>query len=748
MSWKDSLNVPVSSQGEWTAKRFYGDPQLAAAYLPVAYALLGSVKNRMAYGGVGYGHQQIELPDGTRIRVLRNGNQNIIEIATSRQAKEEELILLCKFYLESGVVTSTFPGASFPENTTPGKLYRASFDNEPAPINPDTKKEQPKIQFLGMPANGEFSYALGHEVFYLPGKTQSEKEAVALALYNKVRAAARIPSSLYTGKLQLLIQAHLGRRFVPEVDGISGAYLEDTAQPDHFVLHGGELNWFWPASLGLVTDTERLRYFIVRFGTSSLVCYPVNISECARKLADYMLENSQAINTAEWKRYEAYILSTSAINYDNPYGLEDFASPIEGDPMGGYHSWALNWEGSEARVVTHNLEEVPGQPNVFWYVARHYKISFSINPAYYADYEEESDRPSPLNYELSLLKTVEYFPHGTLAVWYFNYGIVNKLQCFLPPAGVQYNAVYPPSWPIYVFFDSQDRVIESCFLYDSSPITPMNTWPYVSGYCSNGGLTISYSGKRILSGNELLELGFSVRDVEYTTVGETKEVIHRTLQTIAGEQSVTQVVRQSNEAAAFGSSGCYTEGTALTSPGLWTQTAVYMTAEERDDKRTSQGRQNCFIIPFGDVSSVYVGVRKNTRNEQRIKSGSAWHVYTREYEDSWGGHINSWHFMSLQVMFASNQVVQATTIDEIETNFAFIDRYTTYDLGDGSGGIDDLLVRPLVADPFFEPPVRVSHGLSNDVVYNNPPGSKIYSWDYGGEKESDIFFIGWSGIDN
>lgn len=82
MDWKDSLNLPVSAQGEWAAKRFYGDPKRAARYLPVAYALLGEVKNRMAYGGVSYGHQMAWLPDGTRIQVIRNGEHNIIMIET------------------------------------------------------------------------------------------------------------------------------------------------------------------------------------------------------------------------------------------------------------------------------------------------------------------------------------------------------------------------------------------------------------------------------------------------------------------------------------------------------------------------------------------------------------------------------------------------------------------------------------------------------------------------------------------
>ena len=75
-----SLNLPVSAQGEWAAKRFYGDSILATAYLPLAYALLGMVKNRMALGGITYGHQILHLPNGGTIRVLRNGAYNILEI--------------------------------------------------------------------------------------------------------------------------------------------------------------------------------------------------------------------------------------------------------------------------------------------------------------------------------------------------------------------------------------------------------------------------------------------------------------------------------------------------------------------------------------------------------------------------------------------------------------------------------------------------------------------------------------------
>lgn len=80
MTWKDSLNLPVSAQGEWAAQRFYGNPEIAALYLPVAYAVLGGVKNQMALSEVSYGHRMVNLPDGTQIRVIRNGDQNIVEI--------------------------------------------------------------------------------------------------------------------------------------------------------------------------------------------------------------------------------------------------------------------------------------------------------------------------------------------------------------------------------------------------------------------------------------------------------------------------------------------------------------------------------------------------------------------------------------------------------------------------------------------------------------------------------------------
>jgi hypothetical protein len=90
----ESLNVPVSSRGEWAQKKFYGDPRLAVRYLPVAYMILGAVENQLALGGISYGVRRVELPDGAVIRVIRNFEDNIIEIDVSIVEQRKDLNIL------------------------------------------------------------------------------------------------------------------------------------------------------------------------------------------------------------------------------------------------------------------------------------------------------------------------------------------------------------------------------------------------------------------------------------------------------------------------------------------------------------------------------------------------------------------------------------------------------------------------------------------------------------------------------
>lgn len=82
--WKTLAKEGVQER-EWreSVKRFQGDPKLSAQYLPIARTILGGLAQQLRLGGIEYGHRIVNLPDGTWIRVIRNGNQNTVEILTT-----------------------------------------------------------------------------------------------------------------------------------------------------------------------------------------------------------------------------------------------------------------------------------------------------------------------------------------------------------------------------------------------------------------------------------------------------------------------------------------------------------------------------------------------------------------------------------------------------------------------------------------------------------------------------------------
>lgn len=70
----------IFSDGEFAAKKFYGDRHLAQLYLPLAAQLLGYLKTQNESSGIGYSVRNYTHPDGAEIRVIRNGDQNIVII--------------------------------------------------------------------------------------------------------------------------------------------------------------------------------------------------------------------------------------------------------------------------------------------------------------------------------------------------------------------------------------------------------------------------------------------------------------------------------------------------------------------------------------------------------------------------------------------------------------------------------------------------------------------------------------------
>lgn len=79
--WKNIAKYSVGSRNyQPTIDRFHGDPQLAATYIPISQALLGDLSQRLALGGIDQGLRQVQLPDGTIIRVGKCGYIQTIDI--------------------------------------------------------------------------------------------------------------------------------------------------------------------------------------------------------------------------------------------------------------------------------------------------------------------------------------------------------------------------------------------------------------------------------------------------------------------------------------------------------------------------------------------------------------------------------------------------------------------------------------------------------------------------------------------
>ena len=90
MDWRTLAKQPVGGR-EWkeTIKRFSGDPALSAQYLPIARTLLGGLIQQLRLGGIEQGHRVVNLPDGSKIRVLHNSGINVVEITTFPTFVEE-----------------------------------------------------------------------------------------------------------------------------------------------------------------------------------------------------------------------------------------------------------------------------------------------------------------------------------------------------------------------------------------------------------------------------------------------------------------------------------------------------------------------------------------------------------------------------------------------------------------------------------------------------------------------------------
>lgn len=390
-----------------------------------ATAMLGALRNRLALGGVDNGAQHATMQDGTVISVIWTGSQNIVRITAPPEVPGGNPVV-CVFYLESGVAEHTLAGVDhILEQQIPSVLHRAEDDTVPLSDGEETdgiiQWNDAILSLSQMPKDKADSIAFG-----IPGFGDSEADQEKInegkeSLFSKISCSTRFPSSLYSGKLQLLIQSLYGSDIA---DFTLGYATPDNTIP-YLIWGNKEIHFEWGDTSGVWTDPDTFDYYLVRVKVDKFVvsatCASLDLGECGEKLRDFLIETRESdewkdrLESDEWRllqrKIEGYILSSASPNIDD-FDIIIESSLIDGSPF-SQHGWAFSWSGNTADVVTHDVVSLGGGDSKR--IARHYQLILSRTDS--AD--------SPLAASISIVEQAEYqFRAGRDHVWYYDYRLL------------------------------------------------------------------------------------------------------------------------------------------------------------------------------------------------------------------------------------------------------------------------------------------------------------------------------------
>lgn len=483
MSWQNSINAPVNAQGEYAAKRFYGDPRLSAEYLPVAYALLGGLKNQMALSGVGFGHRRIQLPDGTMIRVIRNGEQNILEIDT--QAHQQSVFVgLLAIYMESGFVLMKQTG--FPDQ----------FQAKSELLETDSTERADKFKDSMILSRIDRQSLFNDRSHAVPGGYLDKRHTFPISL-------------LVTGKLRSLLQAKLGRADptyqVPEEgednEGaqstvnqltmedmwkfIAGTHTYKGLEYIKRVIHNTHGK---NQSYGLFCGDDYQYYFIEIYSHTSIDelmarGYPCVLGAAGQAIREILIavrdnKSDYQLTEEEVRRLETYLLSDITVDLATYFVIGYFS--VYGYPV--FNGWHFNSTGSEADIVTLSL--VPDESLSLRYkhtLSRHYRLSFSMAPV---------GSEVPLTVNCSLLESEPMTPWmGRDNLWIP--ALMDGKMTYYYWRGIStFTEELEFDGPIYGFYNHEDEFVMMRLLYrneEADDVSRVCDVAYAAAFGKAGG---------------------------------------------------------------------------------------------------------------------------------------------------------------------------------------------------------------------------------------------------------------------
>lgn len=653
---------------------------------------------------------------------------------------------LGKTYVESGAVEYALAPLVDILQQEPGTLHRAETDAQP----PEKPSWQP------MPEDGQPSIAFGMKELLKerpnPDRLASQKTAVFL----KVLTSGVIPPSLFSGKMQLWIQAMYGAR--PEKWKLQ-LVKEDNAVP-HLILlspdgYHRDLYFDYGRTCGIVTNPDTLDYYLVSIETDKVKYSRLELSSFAKGLAAYVLA-LDAVPRDEMDRWEAYLLADARIS---PVLYQHSITPIVGAPIGGYHGWAFDWQGAKARLITHEPFVADGQHHRR---ARKYQLSFGFNPAATA-----LNGYAPLTVALAALETVEYqIRPGADLIWYYDY-IINLMVTVTTPLNV---AEPYGDAPMHGFFDAAGNWIETRYSYSATTLPAIYLGPVDKPQLcaeSDGPAVHEYEGW----GGSALVVGFANarKNAKITTSGSYRHTAHSLSITARGAEPTAPVYTGSNYASTLSTappgSYCATWGSLDHADiGLHfefqTGDARYV---ETDERSSGVEAKTLFLLPQNDVSAVYLGnlshrlMASLTVLDNTINTRVNLWAFQRGRIGDKGALIGGQYVRidSSQAAFYDPPATAIYNADRYEIKISYVDRSdeaTEVTDKTGTSYFDDVGIYasffypPLNVDPTNSTIYRSNHGLHDDCTFTGDVSDEAQQ--YLAKGDYDYFpsysYVGWA----
>ena len=179
-----------------------------------------------------------------------------------------------------------------------------------------------------------------------------------------------LPSSVFSGKLQLMVQAIYGTdRADFEVK------TDSNGDPEGITIGGFSILFGFDTAYGLVT-TSAYTYFLVEVGDGTITHYPIKLNAMSELFAKKLADPELSYDEETTKKIEAYVLSSATIDIDNLI----VGSTYEAIGRPWWYSWHWSWDGKEGEALLAEADPGNTQYNTRRYVVKvnHHFVNVNV----------------------------------------------------------------------------------------------------------------------------------------------------------------------------------------------------------------------------------------------------------------------------------------------------------------------------------------------------------------------------------